>query len=141
VPSRRAERLHAAAERLAAACADGSLDAALTANRVQAVILHGSAVDPSVDEPDDLDVAIWCGGDGPADLLGVVAALTDAAGADLDLSLLDDAPVSLVARASTGRGLWEHEPGTIARLQMRFVPQWWDTAWLRRLRLEQLAGR
>lgn len=141
MPSARAERLHAAVERLAAACDDGSLDTVLVANGVRAVMAHGSAVDPAVEEPGDLDVAVWCGGAGPVDLLDVVAALTDAAGADLDLSVLDGAPVSLIARASTGRGLWEDEPCTIARLQMRFVPQWWDTEWLRRLRLEQLAGR
>jgi hypothetical protein len=140
VPTTRAERLHATLERLAAACADGSLDARFEANRVEAVVAHGSAVDPSVDDPHDLDVVIWCGGGGPP-TCSTWWSCSRRRPAPTSTSRCSTAPpVSLVAPAACGRGLWERRQGTIAALQMRFVPQWWDTAWLRRLRLEQLAA-
>jgi hypothetical protein len=135
------DRLRTAAARLEEASEAGSLDTLLLANGVEALFVHGSVIDLTVAEPGDLDVAVWCGGDGPRDLLDLLGCLTEAAGAEIDLAVLDRAPVTLVASAVTARALWESRPGLVAALQMRFVPQVWDTAWLRRARLEQLAGR
>ncbi|MCU0259770.1 MAG: nucleotidyltransferase domain-containing protein [Ilumatobacteraceae bacterium] len=130
-----------ALERLAVACDDGRLDEPLARHGVEVVTAFGSAIDPDVAAPHDLDVAVWCGGDGPADLPGLVQVLADAADHDVDLAILDTASIVLISEAVTGRPLWEARPGLVAGLQMRFVPQRMDTAWLRELELERLAGR
>jgi predicted nucleotidyltransferase len=132
--------MNEAVNRLELACRTQPLSDVLEANGVAAVLLHGSAARPAGQEPRDLDIAVWCGGSGPGDLLQLLGALTDAADHELDLAVLDWAPVPLVAAAVTGVPLFERAPGTIAELQMRFIPQSLDTAWLRRLRLVQLAG-
>jgi hypothetical protein len=131
----------AALHRLAAACDAGRLDEPLTRHGVEVLTAFGSAVDPAVDDPHDLDVAVWCGGGGPTDLPGLLRVLADAADHDVDLAILDTASLVLISDAITGRPLWEARPGLVAGLQMRFVPQRMDTAWMRELDLARLAGR
>jgi predicted nucleotidyltransferase len=130
-----------ALERLAAACESGRLDEPLRAHGVEVLTAFGSAVDPEVDDPGDLDVGVWCGGIGVVDLLGLIEVLADAADHDVDLAVLDTGSVVLISAAVTGRPLWEARSGLVAGLQMRFVPQRMDTAWLRELDLQRLAGR
>jgi hypothetical protein len=111
------DRPRAALERLAAACDSGRLDESLSAHRVDVLTAFGSAVDPEVDDPRDLDVAVWCGGDGPVDLPGLVEVLTLAADHDVDLAILDTASVVLVSDAVTGRPLGR--PGRAWSLRSR----------------------
>jgi hypothetical protein len=130
-----------ALERLAAASDAGRLDGPLVEHGVEVLTAFGSVIDADVDDPHDLDLGVWCGGGGPLDLPGLIGVLSDAADHDVDLAVLDTASLVLVSDAVTGRPLWEARPGLVAGLQMRFVPQRMDTAWLRQLDLERLAGR
>lgn len=135
-------RVEAAAARLVRAARDGALDELFERTGVLAAFLHGSAAHPGNHAPGDLDVAVWCGGGGPTDLMELVAALTSFLGLDeVDVSVLDDAGAVLRADAVCGVALYEAERGGVTELRSRFVTERWDTAWLRRLQLEVMANR
>jgi len=126
------------AQRLAAAVADGRIDELCEQRRVRLLALFGSAAADTATADSDLDVAVEWLTDG--DLLELVDALTVITEFDrVDVAVLNRAGPTLRARALTGRGLYENEPGAFAVAQMAALAEWRDTAWLRRLDLERMA--
>lgn len=127
-----------AAQRLAAAVANGTVDELCEPRGVRLLALFGSAAAGTATTDSDLDVAVEWVTDG--DLLELVDALTVITGFDrVDVAVLNGASPTLRARALTGRGLYENERGAFAVAQMAALAEWRDTAWLRRLDLERMA--
>ncbi len=128
-----------AAHRLAAAAADGRLDELCQRLQVRLLGLFGSAARGTSTEASDLDVAVEWLADG--DVLALLDALTALARFDrIDIAVLNGAGPTLRARGLTGVGLYENEPGAYAVAQMAALAEWRDTAWLRRLDLQRMAG-
>ncbi len=127
-----------AAQRLAAAVADGRVDELCGRRRVRLLALFGSAAVGTAAADSDLDVAVEWLTDG--DLVELVDALTVITGFDrIDAAVLNGAGPTLRARALAGHGLYENERGAFAVTQMAALAEWRDTAWLRRLDLERMA--
>ena len=127
-----------AAQRLHVAVADGRIDELCEQRRVRLLALFGSAAADTATADSDLDVAVEWLTDG--DLLELVDALTVITAFDrVDVAVLNRAGPTLRARALTGRGLYENEPGAFDVAQMAALAEWRDTAWLRRLDLERMA--
>lgn len=75
------------------------------------------------------------------DYLALIGDLQPAAGTDVDLAVLDAAGPVLRERALVGSvALYEHRPGDWARAATFAVLERMDTAWMRRLDLDLLAG-
>lgn len=89
-------------------------------------------------EPRDLDLAVLLQPE--ADLFAVAGALVSLTSCD-DVDVMDLGRAELVARAAAlvGEPLYEDHPGRYAQLQMATLPLLAETAWIRRLQLEQLA--
>jgi predicted nucleotidyltransferase len=117
----------------------GELDAFCAAHGIRLLVAFGSAVQPDASEPRDLDVAVLL--QPGADLVAVVTALVALLSCD-EVDVMDLAAADLVARgaALAGEPLFEDEPGLYARRQMATLPLLVETAWIRRLQLEQLAS-
>lgn len=127
-----------ALERLRAAADDGTLDAICRRRQVRVLGVFGSAL--TAPGPGDLDLGVGFLA-GERDLLGLLDDLTVLTGCDhLDLAVIDGADPVLRARALSGMGLYEHTPGAFAVEQMAALAEARDTAWLRRLDLDSLAG-
>lgn len=127
-------------ERLHAAVRDGSLAALAAAHGLALVVLFGSAADPDVDEPGDLDLAVAWSSGAPGDLLRLTSDLTGLLGDAVDVLDLDRAgPVARQRALTRGEVLLELEQGALATRQMRAVRDHMDTAWMRRLQLDLLA--
>ena len=127
-----------AAQRLAAAVADGRIDELCLRRRIRLLALFGSAATATSTADSDLDVAVEWLTDG--DVVELVDALTVITNFDrVDVAVLNGAGPTLRARALTGRGLYENERGAFAVAQMAALAEWRDTAWLRRLDLERMA--
>lgn len=131
-----------ALQRLVDARERGQLAQACERLGVALLVAHGSTVeDAPLRPPRDLDLAVEL--DDRADLLAVVAALTDLAGID-DVDVMDLGRADVVARSQAlgpGIALHEREPGRFARRQMAALTMAWDSAWLRRRDLDLLATR
>ena len=128
-----------AAQRLTAAAADGTIDDLCRWRQVRLLALFGSAAGPNSAAAGDLDLAVEWLADG--DVLELVDAITALTRFDrVDVAVLNGASPTLRARALTGIGLYEYEPGAYAVTQMAALAEWRDTAWLRRLDLQRMAG-
>jgi predicted nucleotidyltransferase len=128
-----------AAQRLAAAARDGSLDQLCARRGVRLLALFGSAARGTPTPASDLDIAVEWLADG--DVVELLDALTAVTRFDrIDLAVLNGAGPTLRARALTGIGLYENQPGAYAVAQMAALAEWRDTAWLRRLDLRRMAG-
>lgn len=134
-----------ALERLRAAVDDGRLDAICEQHGVDLLGVFGGAVrkwrDASAPEPHDLDIAVRFveGTDGHS--LALLNALMDVTDFDgVDLAVINDALPVLRVEALTGLGLYERTSGGWAIAQMAAIGEFRDTAHLRRLNLETLAG-
>jgi predicted nucleotidyltransferase len=127
--------------RLVDAAADGRLDALCERRGVRVMGAFGSAVDPHVHDPHDLDIALAFEPGSARDLLAVWDDLRRLCGFD-DLDLLDLDHARPVARANglVGLPLYERRKGEYAREQMAAVLERMDTEWLRRIELELLAS-
>jgi hypothetical protein len=105
------------------------------------MVVFGSTADPAPHtSPEDLDVAVLFAG--AADLLGLVNDLAD--WLHVEVVVMDLARAGIVARDQALRlavPLYERERGLFARTQMTAMGMRMDTAWLRRLDLELMAGR
>jgi hypothetical protein len=117
--------------------ADGSLDAFCAARGVRLLTVLGSVLDETEPAPADLDLAVLL--DDDADLLAVLTDLIRLLRFD-GIDLMDLRSAGLVAKAAAleGEPLFEDAPGRYARLQMATLPLAAETAWIRRLQLEQL---
>jgi predicted nucleotidyltransferase len=96
--------------------------------RVRLVYAFGSAVDPGANRVRDIDVGVWTE---PAlsgrDLLGLGAALVEAAGGPFDLVSLNRAPVVLAREvAESGVCLYAHPPEMEAEFVTRARARYWD---------------
>lgn len=131
----------AALDRLRSAAEDGTLDEICGRHGVRVLGVFGSVLTSS--HPRDIDIDIGVGFQGPGrDVLGLIDDLTQLTGSDqLDVAVIDGAEPVLRARALSGLGLYESEPGVFATEQMAALAEERDTAWLRRLDLETLARR
>jgi predicted nucleotidyltransferase len=128
-----------AAHLLTAAALDGSLDELCARRRVRLLALFGSAARGRPTAASDLDIAVEWIADG--DVVELLDALSTVTRFDrIDLAVLNGAGPTLRARALTGLGLYENEPGAFAVAQMAALAEWRDTAWLRRLDLQRMAG-
>ncbi len=91
--------------------------------------------------PRDLDIAVLLRPGGRPDYLPVIADLQSAAGTDIDLVILNGAGPVLREEALVGAVLLhEFEPATWIRAATAAALLRMDTAWMRRLDLEPLAG-
>lgn len=127
--------------RLRAALADGSLQQLADQHDLALVVLFGSAALPDTERPGDVDLAVAWRRDRRPDLLGLVSDLTGLLGDAVDVLDLDRGGPVVRQRALTrGELLLEREPGAFATRQMRAVRDEMDTARLRRLQLDLMAG-
>jgi hypothetical protein len=131
--------------RLTAAAADGRLKLVCRTRGLRLLVAFGSVLLPDSD-PHDVDLAFARERRGtalgPLDLLGLIGDLTDVAVIDeLDLLDLDRAdPVAKAAALLPGLPLFESVEGEFARTQMAAFGEFADTAWIRRIELDGLAG-
>lgn len=130
-------------QRLRDLAASGDLERFCQERNVRLLVTFGSVLDPErAHQARDLDLAVSWVPDSPRDLFGLIVDLMELLGLSaVDVMDLDRA--GAVAREQAlayGIPLVETEPGLFARMQMAAVAERMDTAWLRRLRLEALAG-
>lgn len=126
--------------RLQEQAADGRLDALCERHGIAILSVFGSAAhDDSV--PRDLDVAVLHRPGHRVVYLALVDDLQQATGCDIDLAVLDGAGPVLRERALVGSiPLYEYRPGEWARAATAAALERMDTAWMRRLDLDLLAG-
>ncbi|HSJ28731.1 MAG TPA: hypothetical protein VLB67_11000 [Acidimicrobiia bacterium] len=133
-----------ALETLLAAAEDGRLKDVCDRFGVELLTVFGSALDPNVDTPDDLDVAVRFGSGRAQDVLGAVTALGELLGFDdLDVMVLNGAGVVARSRAlgPGSKGLYEGRRGARALAQMAAITEEMETAPMRRRDLQLLASR
>lgn len=131
----------AALGRLRGAASSGELDEACRRHRVRLLAAFGSATRPERD-PGDLDLAVGFEHDVTGDLLVLLEDLSRIAGTDR-LDVMDLGRADPVARERGLVGtvpLFESERGAFARAQMAAMLERMDTAWLRDLDLDAMAG-
>ncbi len=120
---------------------DGRLDALCVALQIDLLVAFGSAVEPRDGVPPrDLDLAVRFRGDG--DLVAAVTQLISLSGCD-DVDVMDLAAAGIVARAAAFERplpLYERQAGEFTRASMAALVAAADTAWIRQLQLDRLAG-
>lgn len=118
----------------------GTLDLELEKLGVDLLGIFGSSVAPVPGlEPADLDVAVRFAG--PVRLLELIDLLVRVTGFDqIDVAVADGSHPVLDAEALCGIGVYERIPGAFAEAQMAALAIRRDTAFLRALDLEALAG-
>lgn len=129
-----------AVETLLRAAADGSLARLCERHDVELVTLFGSArSDPG--SARDVDIAVRFRGRATSDPVPLLGDLMDLLTTDaVDLLLLDRAtPTGRFAALAEGLPLYESADGVWANAQMAAALEFYETEWLRRLDLEQLA--
>lgn len=126
-----------ALERLVAAAEDGTLDRICERHGVRVLGAFGSATSSADAHDLDLGVGFLHERRDVLGLLDEMVQLTDYDG--IDLAVVDGADPVLRARALSGIGLYEHVAGAYATEQMAAQAEARDTAWLRRLDLDELA--
>lgn len=129
----------AALEDLRRLASVGELDAFCEGHGIRLLVAHGSSVRSAGPVPRDLDLGVLLRPEG--DLVAAVSALVRLASYDA-VDVTDLRTAGLVARGAVleGEPLYEDVPGLYARLQMATLPLLAETAWIRRLQLEQLAS-
>jgi predicted nucleotidyltransferase len=129
---------------LLAAAEDGRLEALCDRFGLDLVSVFGSSLDPDVDDPGDLDVAIRFEDPSRGDAVGAVGALAELVGSDqIDVMVLNGAGVVARSRAlgPQARGLFEKRAGLYALAQMAALAEEMETSHMRRRDLELLARR
>lgn len=126
--------------RLREMASDGRLDALCERHAIAVLTVFGSAA-RGESKPRDLDIAVLHRPGRGVEYLGLITDLQRAAGGDIDLAVLDGAGPVLRERALVGVvPLYEYRAGDWARAATAAVLERMDTAWMRRLDLDQLAG-
>jgi predicted nucleotidyltransferase len=129
-----------AAARLQSGELSESIEALCETFGVKIMTIFGSAADPGALSPGDLDIGVQCVTD-EVDVIGLTDALISLTDCDLvDLTVLNRGRPLIRAQALCGIGLYERTKGSLAVAQMAALAEMRDTAWLRRLDLERLAG-
>lgn len=128
--------------RLQEAARSGELDELCARRRVRLLVAFGSAARGSEDAR-DLDLAVAFEPDADRDILALIQELAVVTGtARIDLMDLDAAEPIARERALVGTvPLYESLPGGFATAQIAAMLERMDTAWLRRLDLEAMAGK
>lgn len=126
------------------AAGDGRLDALCERMSLDLVVVFGSAADPTVAEPHDLDVAVRSSEGAHGDLVATNVELSDLVDHGA-VDVLDLRRAEVVAR-SRALGppcipLYEREAGMFALAQMAALAEAMETAPMRRRDLELLARR
>jgi len=120
--------------------ADGRLDVFCAEAGIRLLIVFGSAVDPHVAEPRDLDIAVELAP--TSDLVTVTTALVRLLSCDV-VDVMNLGRASIPARAAAFRSsmpLFEDEAGRFARQSMLALAIAADTDWIRDLQLRGLAS-
>jgi predicted nucleotidyltransferase len=126
--------------RLREQAADGRLDALCEQHGIAVLTVFGSTARGD-EEPRDLDIAVLHRPGRRVDYPALIGDLQQAADTDIDLAVLDGAGPVLRERALVGSiPLYEWRAGEWARAAMAAVLERMDTAWMRRLDLDLLAG-
>lgn len=127
--------------RLTAGLADGSVGPLLARHEIDLLVLFGSAKMGGARPSADLDIAV--GHAGGLDVLSLIADLYDVTGLEaLDVVDLNRAGIITKGEVyATGRPLFQSPRGIFAERAAEALTMLWDTAWLRRVQLESLAGR
>lgn len=135
---------HDALARLVEATGDGRLDELCERRCVRIMCAFGSAAEPDVPDPHDLDIAVAFEPGGDGDILALWNDLSELSGPGefdlLDLMDLDRARPVARANGLVGVPLYERRPGELAREQTAAILERMDTAWLRRMDLALLAS-
>lgn len=127
--------------RLRVAHADGRLHSLAEKHGLSLVVLFGSAADPEVTDPSDVDLAVAWLGHGQRDLVALVTDLMRLLGDAVDVLDLDRGGSVVRQRALTrGELLIEHEPGAFATRQMHAVKEYMETRAFRDLLLKSFAS-
>lgn len=128
--------------RLVEAAESGELDGVCRRFGVRVLTVFGSAGrgEPA---PRDLDVGVaFDDGAAPADALGLATALYRVTGVEVDLAVVDGASPLFRDRALMHAvPVWESRPYEWVTIAVEAHMTALDTAWLRQLELERLAGR
>ena len=128
-----------AVDTLKAAAAAGRIDEICERLGVRLLGVFGSACRSSGPEPGDVDIAVsFAGPRRDLDLIDALVQLTEFDA--IDLAVVDLADPVLRGVAFVGIPLFEAVPGAYAVAQMAALAEQRDTAWLRRLDLETMAG-
>lgn len=126
--------------RLRDLAAAGGLDELCERLGIAVLTAFGSAVHGR-DSPHDLDLAVLHEPGRRVDYLPLIEGLQRAAGVDVDVAVLDDAGPVLRERALVGaEPLYESEDGRWAGAATAAALERMDTAWMRRLDRDLLAG-
>lgn len=106
--------------------------------------MFGSVLNSAVEAPADLDVGVRFLETSQSDLVAVTTNLIEMLRFD-NVDVLDVGHAGVVARGRAlgagARGIYEREAGLYARASMAAMTMEMDTAYLRRLDVELLAGR
>ncbi len=130
-----------ALSRLMAAADDGRLAELARRCGADLVTVFGSSL-RDAGSARDVDVAVSLP-DGSATLLVLYEALADLTASDLvDVLVLDGAgPTARFAGLVGAQPLYEARPGLFATTQMAAALEYYETAWLRELDLQRMAGQ
>ncbi|MGH8908357.1 MAG: hypothetical protein ACRD0K_18065 [Egibacteraceae bacterium] len=132
---------HDALARLVEAADDGRLDALCERRHVRIMCAFGSATEPDIPDPHDLDVAIAFEPGSGGDVLALWNELYELCGpVELDLMDLDRARPVARANGLVGVPLYERRRGEFARAQTLALAKRMDTRWLRLLDRRLRAG-
>ncbi|MDO5068149.1 MAG: hypothetical protein Q4D96_12780 [Propionibacteriaceae bacterium] len=129
-----------ALERIRQASADGSLAELCRSQGIELLVLFGSAV--SSPTPGDIDLAVGFEPAGAGNLLDAVNALSEAFATDaLDVMDLDRAgPVARQRALTRGEILHQSSPRAFSERHLWALAEYMETAGLRQLQREVLAG-
>jgi predicted nucleotidyltransferase len=126
--------------RLVAAAGSGALDEVCRRHGVRILTVFGSTGRGEPD-PADLDVAVAFEPGARPDVLSLASDLYVVAGREVDLGVVDGASPLFRDRALMhAEPIWESHPGAWINAAVEAHMTALDTAWLRRLELERLAG-
>jgi predicted nucleotidyltransferase len=126
--------------RLREAAESGELDALARRHRIRMLTVFGST---ARGEPNarDLDIGVMFEPDAEVDYWAIIGDLMELTGAEVDFVHLNRGGPVIRERALVGSvALYESEPGAWANAATAAVLERMDTAWMRRLDLELLAG-
>lgn len=125
---------------LTAAAGTGRLDDLARRFGIRVLTVFGSTArgEPN---PRDLDVGVLFEPDAAGDVLTLLAELETLTGTEVDLGVVDTGSPLFRDRAlGHGTLIWEAKPGAFVVAAAMAAVERMDTAWLRRLNLEAMAG-